>query len=82
MSALLYLHYNIVTHQLLCILLVASSLRFLSSKFICFFLSQRKQKNSGLHISSTCIAPTSEFFTVALFLLMSGSQKLQILGGL
>jgi hypothetical protein len=46
------------------------------------FLFQRKQKIQGYTLSGTCISSTSEFFTVALFLLMSGSQKLQILGGL
>jgi len=46
------------------------------------FLFQRKQKIQGYTLSGTSITPTSEFFTVALFLLMLGSQKLQILGGL
>lgn len=46
------------------------------------FLSQHKQKIQGCTLSGTSIAPTSVFFTVALFLLMLGSQKLQILGGL
>jgi len=46
------------------------------------FVSQHKQKIQGYTLSGTNIVPTSEFFVVALFLLMLGSQKLQILGGL